>query len=57
MLKNARASYAAVAESETYDSPLSSFVPNILAKFDLPDCYRALEAKNLRRIEPRGTNA
>jgi dienelactone hydrolase len=53
-LKNALTSYAAVAESETYTWPLSSFVPGILAKFDLPDCYRALAAKNLRQIDPSG---
>ena len=53
-LKNALSSYADVAESETYTWPLSSFVPGVLAKFDLPDCYRELEAKKLRQIEPLG---
>ncbi len=53
-LKNALTSYAAIAESETYNWPLSSFVPGILAKFDLPDCYLALAAKNLRQIDPSG---
>jgi cephalosporin-C deacetylase-like acetyl esterase len=53
-LKNALTSYADVATSEHYDWPLSSFVPGVLAAFDLPDCYRELEAKKLRQIEPRG---
>ncbi|HEY2250542.1 MAG TPA: prolyl oligopeptidase family serine peptidase, partial [Planctomycetaceae bacterium] len=37
-LKNALTSYADVAESESYTWPLSSFVPGVLEKFDLPDC-------------------
>ncbi len=53
-LKNALTSYAAVAESERYDWPLSSFVPHALKTFDLPDCYGALAAKQLKQIEPRG---
>jgi dienelactone hydrolase len=51
-LKYALASYTAIAESEDYDWPLSSFVPGVLEKFDLPDCYRQLESKKLRMIEP-----
>ena len=51
-LKNALTSYSAVAEAEEYRWPLSSFVPGVLEKFDLPDCYRALAAKQLRQIEP-----
>jgi dienelactone hydrolase len=38
-------SYSEVAESESYDWPLSAFLPGVLRKFDLPDCYRALGAK------------
>lgn len=56
-LKNALTSYNDVAESEEYRWPLSSFVPGVLAKFDLPDCYRALAAKRLRQIEPWGPSA
>src|SRR5207248_9037430 len=55
-LKNALTSYRAVAESETYAWPLSSFVPGVLAKLALPDCYRALEAKRLRQVDPWGPN-
>src|SRR5262249_14213675 len=53
-LKNALTSYGEVAESELYGWPLSSFVPRVLAAFDLPSCYRTLEAKKLRQIEPVG---
>lgn len=53
-LKNALTSYSDVAESEEYRWPLSSFVPGVLEKFDLPDCYRALASKRLRQIEPWG---
>ncbi|MBL8863997.1 MAG: prolyl oligopeptidase family serine peptidase [Planctomycetia bacterium] len=55
-LKNALTSYAAIAESEDYDWPLSALVPNALASFDLPDCYRILSAKGLRSIEPNGAH-
>lgn len=53
-LKNSLVSYSAVAESEEYAWPLSSLVPGILRAFDLPDCYRALEAKKLALIDPWG---
>jgi cephalosporin-C deacetylase-like acetyl esterase len=53
-LKNAPESYSAIAESEDYSWPLSAFVPGVLKVFDLPDCYRALEPKNLRNLEPLG---
>ena len=53
-LKNALESYACVAESEQYSWPLATLLPNVLARFDLPDCYRVLEAKRLRQIEPWG---
>jgi dienelactone hydrolase len=55
-LKNALTSYREVAESETYAWPLSAFVPGVLETFDLPDCYRALERKQLRQVEPWGPN-
>ena len=54
-LKRGLSSYAAVAESENYRWPLSCFVPGVLAKFELPECYRELEQrKQLKMIEPRG---
>jgi len=55
-LKNALTSYAQIAQSEDYRWPLSSLVPGILESFDLPDCYRELESKKLRQIEPWGPN-
>lgn len=56
-LKNALTSYADIAESETYAWPLSCLLPGVLRHFDLPDCYRALEGKRLRQIDPWGANA
>src|SRR5262249_44460343 len=53
-LKHALTSYQDVAGSETYSWPLSSFLPGVLEKFDLPDCYQALKRKKLRQIEPWG---
>lgn len=52
--KHALTSYSAVAEAEDYDWPLSSFLPDVLKNFDLPDCYRELARKRLRQIEPKG---
>ena len=53
-LKHAPTSWSSIAETEHYKWPLSSFVPGVLKSFDLPDCYRALAAKNLKQIEPWG---
>jgi dienelactone hydrolase len=53
-LKGNLTSYEAVATSEDYSWPVSAFVPGVLAKFDLPDVYRALKARALRQIDPRG---
>ncbi|MEN6427064.1 MAG: prolyl oligopeptidase family serine peptidase [Phycisphaerales bacterium] len=56
-LKNALTSYQEIAESTEYAWPLSTLVPNVLSAFDLPDCYRALQEKGLRQIEPWGPDA
>lgn len=54
-LKGAPPSYSAIAETEDYTWPFSSFVPGVLARFDLPDCYCELEVyKNLRQIDLAG---
>jgi dienelactone hydrolase len=54
-LKQNLVSYAAIAQAESYRWPLSCLAPGILASFDLPDCYRALEAtKQLRQIDSQG---
>jgi pimeloyl-ACP methyl ester carboxylesterase len=54
-LKNAPTSYAEIAESRNYNWPLGVLLPSVLKSFDLPDCYRALATKQLRQIEPRGS--
>ena len=51
-LKHALTSYSDLAETEDYGWPLSALLPGVLRTFDLPDCYRALAAKQLRQIEP-----
>jgi dienelactone hydrolase len=56
-LKNALTSYTDIAASESYAWPLSSLLPGALDRFDLPDCYRELEAKGLRMIDPWGPDA
>ncbi len=56
-LKHALASFAEVAEAEDYDWPLAALVPNALAHFDLPDCYRRLQDKGLRQIAPVGAKS
>ncbi len=53
-LKNAPTSFGDIARADIYGWPVSMFVPGVLAAFDLPDCYRALERKELRQIEPLG---
>ncbi len=54
-LKHALTSYAAIAEADGYKWPLSCLLPGVLARFDLPDCYAAIEkSAKLRQIEPRG---
>ena len=52
-LKNAIESYAAIAETEDYDVPLSSLLPNVIKHFDLPDCYRALKENSGKMTDIR----
>ncbi len=54
-LKNALASYSELSRTEDYDWPYAVMLPNVLAKFDLPDVYRELESKRLHQIEPWGS--
>ncbi|HEY2413746.1 MAG TPA: prolyl oligopeptidase family serine peptidase [Pirellulaceae bacterium] len=57
-LKQGLTSYAAIAESEDYNWPLSALPPAILTRFDLPDCYRELgKTKKLRQIDMQGAMA
>lgn len=51
-LKNALTSYSDIAESEEYNWPLATFLPDVIKQFDLPDCYAALSSKKLRLIDP-----
>lgn len=53
-LKQALRSYGEVAEADDYKWPLSAFVPGVLRHFDLPDCYRELERKQLRQVAAVG---
>jgi cephalosporin-C deacetylase-like acetyl esterase len=53
-LKNALTSYTEIAESEHYEWPLSALLPNVLAHFDLPDCFAELKSKTLRQVDPWG---
>ena len=55
-LKHALTSFHDIATSELYEWPLSSFVPGVLQRFDLPDVYAELSAKQLRLIEPWNAN-
>lgn len=50
-LNNALTSYSEVAESDQYAWPLSTFLPNVLKHFDLPDLYAAL-GNRLTQSEP-----
>lgn len=57
-LKQGLTSYAAIAESEDYNWPLSALPPAILTRFDLPDCYREIaNSRKLRQIEMQGAMA
>jgi dienelactone hydrolase len=53
-LKHALQSYAVLAETEDYRWPLATLLPNVLSHFDLPDCYEALQSRQLTQIEPWG---
>ncbi|MBM4155785.1 MAG: hypothetical protein FJ221_12270 [Lentisphaerae bacterium] len=53
-LKNALTSWTDVATTEDYDWPFAALPHGVLERFDLPDVYRALDARSLRQIEPWG---
>src|SRR5438270_2504743 len=57
-LKQGLTSYSAMAESEDYNWPLSTLPPGILARFDLPDCYREIgKQRKLKQIDMQGPMA
>ena len=49
-LKGALNSYLAVAEAEEYDWPLSTFLPGVLERFDLPEVYETLRRERRLRL-------
>ena len=51
-LKNALLSYYELTQAPFQGWPLSSMAGGLLRHFDLPDCYRALAAKQLKIISP-----
>jgi hypothetical protein len=53
-LKNALTSFHEIAIHEDYQWPYAVMPFGVLEHFDLPDCYRALEAKKLSNLEPWG---
>lgn len=53
-LKNALTSYAEIAASEHYKWPLAMLLPNVLARFDLPDCYSEPSSMHLRQLDSWG---
>jgi len=53
-LQNVLTSFTELAQAEDYDWPLSSMIPGILNRFDLPDCYRSLQSKGLVQLTPAG---
>lgn len=48
-LQGALISFQSIAESETYDWPLSALVPNVLKHYDLPDIYD--ELRRTRQVQ------
>ena len=53
-LKNSLTSFSELVENEDYKWPYAVMLPHVLERFDLPDCYAALQSKKLRSIEPWG---
>lgn len=51
-LKHALHSFQSIIESIDYHWPASAFPFNILQYFDLPDCYKELQDKDIKLIDP-----
>ena len=49
-LKSPLDSFSRLAESREYDWPLSSFVPDVLKHFDLPECYKMLRSSKSLKV-------
>jgi hypothetical protein len=56
-LRKAPMSFQEIAESQSYSWPLSTFIPHVLERFDLPDVYTTLKSeKQLELLEPVGAD-
>ncbi len=53
-LKHALRSFSELAQVEDYHWPFAALLPDVLKRFDLPDIYRELQAKQINNIEPWG---
>ena len=53
-LKHALTSFQELAVHEDQQWPHAVMLPQVLAHFDLPDCYAALQTRQLQLIEPWG---
>jgi hypothetical protein len=53
-LKHALTSFHELAIHEDQQWPYATMLREVLAKFDLPECYAQLATKSLRQIEPWG---
>ncbi len=53
-LKNALTSYLELAQTEDYQWPYAIMLPNVLARFDLPEVHAALQSKSLQSHAPWG---
>lgn len=53
-LKNTLTSFEALATDASSQWPYAAMPHGVLEHWDLPDCYQALEAKQLRQLEPWG---
>lgn len=53
-LKHALTSFHELAIHEDQQWPYAAMLRDVLAKFDLPECYAQLATKHLRQIEPWG---
>ncbi len=51
-LKNALTSFHDVAANEDNQWPYAIMLPDVLRRFDLPDCHAELRTKSLRLIDP-----
>lgn len=51
-LKHALTSFHDIATHDDYQWPYAVMLPQVLAQFDLPDCYAELKSRSLRNLEP-----